>query len=166
MRTPLGLSLVWTSGLCVGLGLAWLREKPEPESSVVIEYRDIPRSEEEFPLVMPTTATVEEMKARLATALEENKRLTAPYAPSGAEGASYLTQISEESYHEDDDYDKSVVEIFRSDSGDHVIVDGTEDDNWQHTLGADLLDIMVGMTGIYVRNENLKTDFEVGWGQP
>lgn len=149
----------FASGVSFGLAAGWRKEVVN-NATTIIEYRDLPRAREEVPTEVLLPMTVVELRDNLSVDLSQYEEVAGIYTMG-----DYIF-ISEQSWHEDDEYDKITLELFRDDLQYQLVVDGDTVMNWQEILTEDIIEELKGKAGFFIRNEGKKADYEVTWGKP
>jgi len=161
MRTAIGFALAYASGLISGAAL--------------VEYRRRSQAEVGTNLFADSSERIEAERERLRKAREfspeaavEHAAVAARYLPEPPKPNAGIHLITETEYMEDEDFDKSVLEVFEEDELEHFVLDGTRTmdvlpifgETWVFFQNNDEKETF------YVRNHLRKTDYEVCWAKP
>lgn len=167
MRKALGFALAFVSGSCFGAILAWetskgtIAREVEKQTASIFAAAEKSTSYDSSETIAQTS---QEEAVQYAKVLDETN-----YQVDIAQPNTGIQYISEDDFNNDDEYDKVIVEIFLTDDLPVFLFDGVENSDWFAHLGETIVltgDETLDNETFYVRNHNLRMDYEVTWGRP
>jgi hypothetical protein len=165
MRKALGFALAFVSGACFGAVLAWETSKGAIENEVKRQTSSLflaaDIAETEF---TPLEQWVPEEAVEHAEVVNSTN-----YQVDIAQPNDGIHHISEIEYEHEESFDKCVVEIFLNEDLPVFLFNSIQVEDWFSHLGETIVltgDETKDNETFYVRNHNLRTDYEVTWGQP
>jgi hypothetical protein len=165
MRKALGFALAFVSGTCFGCVLAWETAKGAIENEVKRQTASLFLAAD---MVEPVEPSEDRWVPEDGVAIAEAVNST-NYQIDIAQPNDGIQHISEIEYEHEDSFDKCVVEIFFNDDMPVFLFNSVQVEDWFSHLGETIVltgDETKDTETFYVRNHNLRTDYEVTWGQP